>query len=287
MTQPASSSPTALDGIIDVGARQVVISPEQVALHLPIAGPTTRMLAYGVDCVMIFIIEVLLVVLLLATTPLVEKVWGPWQDFLGRLDPSDPNTLRGGVVLIMFAVFFVVQFAVEWSYFVVSELLTGGRSIGKVAVGLRVVGDGGLPLTPSASLVRNLLRMVDMLPGSYVVGLVAIVVSPQGKRLGDLAAGTIVVRLDKPPPAPALTLGRTESVGRFRFDRAQIRLVGPNERALLRQALRRVESLPPDRADAILETAVSALRVRIDYGPVETAERRAFLEALLRATERE
>jgi hypothetical protein len=117
--------------------------------------------------------------------------------------------------------------------------------------------------------VRNLLRAVDVLPGSYVVGLVAIVASPKGQRLGDLAAGTIVVRLDRGAP---LDLPIDEPVGgdeTFRFNRAQIAALGPLERQLLRQTLRRVEGLDdPDVSSAAPERSTEVLRGRIGYEPV-------------------
>ena len=71
----------------------------------------------------------------------------------------------------------------------------------------------------------------------------------------------------------------------FRFDHAHVAALGTTERALIRQTLRRVETVPPERAALLLEMAVEALRQRIGYGPVAAAERRAFLSALLAAGE--
>jgi hypothetical protein len=117
-----------------------------------------------------------------------------------------------------------------------------------------------------------------------VVGLIAMVISKEGKRLGDLAAGTIVIRLDRPEPAPPLLEDESELLSVFRFNRAQIDRIGVTERALLRQTLRRLETLPPETASVMLDKAVEALRVRIGYEPVEAGQRKAFLQALLRAT---
>ena len=85
------------------------------------------------------------------------------------------------------------------------ELLPGAATPGKRAMGLRVVMDSGLPVTPAASLVRNLLRSADFLPVGYALGLLMLLVRPDFKRLGDLAAGTLVVHgtsanLDGPLP---------------------------------------------------------------------------------------
>ena len=133
------------------------------------------------------------------------------------------------------------------------------------------------------SLVRNLLRIVDVLPWYYTVGLVSVVLSRDGKRLGDFAAGTIVVRLDRPEPAPPLADAPPEASAGFRFERSQIMRLGPNELALLRQTLRRLAALPPERAAEVLERAAAVLSARIGYGPVAAEEREAFLRALLHA----
>jgi uncharacterized RDD family membrane protein YckC len=269
--------------------RQVVYSPEQVALHLPVTGPTTRMLAYGIDCLAILALEALIVTILLLSTPLLERGAGMLQELLLEIDPAQPLALEQGsrAVILILTVFLLLQFTGELAYFVGCEVISNGRSIGKAVVGLRVVRDGGLPITVEASLVRNLLRIVDMLPGTYVVGLTSIVVSSQGKRLGDIAAGTIVVRLDRPLPAAEITADAAISAAAYRFEHAQIARLGPNERALLRQTLRRVATLEPARAEAVLDAAVAALRQRIDYGPVARDERTAFLRALLQASQRQ
>ena len=89
------------------------------------------------------------------------------------------------------------------------EVLAGGRTPGKRWNGLRVVRTGGQPVGFVSSTIRNLLRVVDLLPGFYLVGIVSILVTKRNQRVGDLAAGTIVARaprrrrarFEAPPPA--------------------------------------------------------------------------------------
>lgn len=90
-------------------------------------------------------------------------------------------------------VFLVVYFALEWLYPVLFELLPAGATPGKRAMGLKVVMDSGLPVTPAASLVRNLLRVADFMPVFYAFGVACMALRADFKRLGDLAAGTLVV----------------------------------------------------------------------------------------------
>lgn len=90
-------------------------------------------------------------------------------------------------------VFSIVAFLIEWFYPVLFEVLHQGRTPGKQSMGLQVLNDDGTPVTWTTSLLRNLLRFVDFMPAFYGVGLVTCCISGQFKRLGDLAAGTVVV----------------------------------------------------------------------------------------------
>ncbi len=199
------------------------------------------------------------------------------------VDPSSPQELlESGAILYLLAFFVLLQLTIEWGYFLFFELTTGGRSPGKALLGLRVLRDGGEPIDLRASLLRNLLRLVDALPANYLVGLTAMVLSSEGKRLGDLAAGTVVVRLDRPPAARRLE-GEPGPAVRFRFERGQIARLGRQERTLLRQTLRRLGDLEPPAAADALARAADVLARRIGHPPVPEAERLDFLRALLRA----
>jgi uncharacterized RDD family membrane protein YckC len=260
------------------GLRQVVHSAEQVALHLPLAGPTSRMAAYALDAILLWSGLMALVLLLLLLTPMAERV----MTALARLFGDADGPALGTAFFAALAVAIVVLAFSEIMYFVFWETTTGGRSPGKAVVGLRVVRDGGAPLTLSASLIRNLLRVVDWLPLNYLAGFLAMLVSPEAKRFGDLAAGTVVIRVEHPGAvAPLAVAGGGETSG-FRLDRAQLQRLGPTERALLRQTLRRLEDLPAEREAEVLARAVEVLRARLQYGDeVPPAEHRAFLRALL------
>lgn len=147
-------------------------TPEGVDLALRVAGPAPRAIAYLLDLVIRF--ALLLVVLPLAA-------------FSGF-----------GTGLILLAVF-----GLEWLYPVVFEVRRGATP-GKRAMGLMVVHDDGTPVRLPASLIRNLLRAVDFLPMLYGVGLVSMLVDRDFRRLGDLAAGTLVVYADPPPAKPSI-----------------------------------------------------------------------------------
>ena len=100
----------------------------------------------------------------------------------------------------------ILLFIISWWYMVLFEVLNQGRSPGKQIMGLRVVQDDGRPIGWSASLIRNLLRFVDMLPFAYAFGAISCLQHPTFKRLGDLAAGTLVVYREQPVKRPTLPL---------------------------------------------------------------------------------
>jgi len=123
--------------------------------------------------------------------------------------------IRGLALLAMFVVLgllgqfgmglaTILLFLLTWWYMVLFEVLNQGRSPGKQLLGLRVVHDDGTPVGWAASLTRNLLRFVDILPFAYTLGILSCLNHPAFKRLGDIAAGTLVVYRDTPPAHPSL-----------------------------------------------------------------------------------
>jgi uncharacterized RDD family membrane protein YckC len=128
----------------------------------------------------------------------------------------------------------ILLFLVSWWYMVLFEVLNQGRSPGKYLMGLRVVQDDGTPIGWSASLTRNLLRFVDMLPFGYFLGAISCLQHPTFKRLGDLAAGTLVIyreqaikRPELPPAVPrtapfALSLNEQRAILGFAERQGQL-----------------------------------------------------------------
>jgi uncharacterized RDD family membrane protein YckC len=102
------------------------------------------------------------------------------------------------------AFFLILLFACEWLYPIVFELTRSGATPGKRAFGLKVVMDNGLPVTPAAAVTRNLLRVADFLPFCYGFAVFSMLVRRDCKRLGDLAASTLVVYQPRVAPRPAL-----------------------------------------------------------------------------------
>ncbi len=162
--------------------RLTLDTPEGVQLELTLAGVGSRFTAALVD-------HLIQGVILLAL--------GLGLGYGVGVDPG-----AGGFAA---AIFFVCVFLVFTGYDVSFEVLNSGRTPGKRLNGLRVVRENGAPVTFATSAVRNVLRLVDILPGWYLVGIGSILVTRRNQRLGDLAAGTLVVR-DRRALSPELRI---------------------------------------------------------------------------------
>jgi len=153
--------------------------------------------------------------------------------------------LLGGVGMAFWLVFL---FALEWFYPIAFELGRSGATPGKKTFGLKVVMDNGLPVTPAASFARNLLRVADFLPFGYGIAIVSLLLRKDCKRLGDLAAATLVVH--EPHPAPRITLDKVEPV-------APVRSIPPRDQAALVALAARAPTLTGERLNELAALAAS------------------------------
>jgi uncharacterized RDD family membrane protein YckC len=152
----------------------LIATPEGCTFGLLLAGPLTRFLAWFIDlccCAAAFIV----LAIVIAFSPLMFA----------------PGLAAAIIMLAIFALWFGYGVIMEWFW--------RGRTIGKMCLGLRVMDEHGLPLSFSQVLVRNLLRFVDALPGLYMVAGITCVLTRRLQRLGDLAAGTVVVKTRQAP----------------------------------------------------------------------------------------
>jgi uncharacterized RDD family membrane protein YckC len=150
-------------------------TPEQIALEFAIAGAGSRFLAIAIDTLVQ--LGVLLVLLFVAV--------------LGSAAGVASGTPLGKWIM---AALIVSGFLLYYGYYAVFETVWSGQTPGKRAVGLRVITLTGQPITPYDAILRNLLRIVDQLPGIYAVGVLSIFFTEKSQRIGDLVAGTVVVQ---------------------------------------------------------------------------------------------
>ncbi|MGH8616255.1 MAG: RDD family protein [Burkholderiales bacterium] len=194
-----------------------VATPEGIELELRLAGPAARAVAWLVDLLV-------RVALYLSATVVLAPLAG----------------MGSGLALIL-------VFALEWLYPAVFEAVWNGQTPGKRVMKIAVLRNDGTPIGWHEALVRNLLRAIDFLPFCYGIGLTAMLINRDFKRLGDLVAGTVVVYRDHerlqamipvaPPQAPRVPLALAEQ-------RAVLAFAG------------RVPVLTPERAAELAEIPV-------------------------------
>lgn len=244
-----------------------ILTPEGVELELDLAGAGSRMAAGLIDVALQGTVLLALGVLTLASQTV-------------------------GVAL-----FTVAAFGVIFVYPLFFESLMSGRTPGKRLTGLRVIRIGGRPVGFVASAIRNVVRLADWLPVGYGVGIVAIIASPRDQRLGDLAAGTVVIRerrraragdqasiaRDGGPGAGAVA--RAPSANRPSSSGWDVGAITPREVATVRRFIVRRGELSREARLQLAEELFARLRPRVAGAPDDLAPE-AFLEALLEAKDR-
>jgi uncharacterized RDD family membrane protein YckC len=161
---------------MDLNSDQLSIdTPELVEIEMPLAGIGSRFIALMIDYLIWgagFIVLFVLALLLLPAVGAFSRISGQWA-----------------VAIVIFLVFLL-----NWGYFTLFEAFWNGRTPGKRIARIRVIQRSGRAIGLFESMARNLVRYVDQFPSFYAVGVIAMFVTRQHQRLGDLAAGTLVVR---------------------------------------------------------------------------------------------
>jgi len=165
-----------------VGDQLNIETPELVSIELPLAGVGSRFIAILIDYLIWGAAFVLLAVIAAIIIPALH--------FFGGVSA---NWAAG--------IFFLIVFLLQWGYFALFEAFDHGRTPGKIVAKIRVIHQSGRGINFVEALARNLVRFVDYLPGFYAVGVIAIFISKRNQRLGDMVAGSLVVR-DREVDAP-------------------------------------------------------------------------------------
>jgi uncharacterized RDD family membrane protein YckC len=197
-----------------------ITTPENVRFEFELAGVASRATAWVID----------LVVMGAALTASLVVV-------------AALGVVFGGLAA---AVYFVIAFVVQWGYGALTEWAWAGQTVGKRVVGIRVLQAAGTRITLIQAVVRNLVRVVDFLPAMYFSGGACALLDKSGRRLGDLAADTVVVR-QRRSPRPSAVVAPTERYNSFIHDPAVIhaskRVTAPERDAMIGLSLRR-DNLP-------------------------------------------
>jgi uncharacterized RDD family membrane protein YckC len=230
--------------IVERSNRLVIRTPEGIVFSLLLAGPLSRFLAWGVDvgCVAVAVIGI--------------------GALLTGLQWISLDLIRAVAVLAYFLVSIGYGIALEWSW--------RGQTVGKRLLRLRVVDAEGLRLQFSQIVIRNLLRFIDMLPAFYFVGGLACLASRRAQRLGDIAAGTIVIYTPKAaePELDQVFAGKFNSLRGWPHLAARLRQrASPLEASLALQALLRRDEFEPAARLELFDEIAAHFRRLVEFPP--------------------
>jgi len=225
-------------------------TPEHIALEFPLASAGSRFLAIAIDTLIQGGALLLLWLLAALTTTAFARSGAAW----------------------VVAILLLAGFVLYYGYFAVFEGLWSGQTPGKRAIGLRVITTSGRPITFYDSLLRNLLRIVDQVPGFYAVGLVSVFLTDRNQRLGDLAADTVVVA--EQPIAQEHVPRRTRP-GAVRRGAARL---SAEELAVVETFLHRREDVPYDIRKQTAAAIAAHVRTQLNVPAGDPASDEALLE---------
>lgn len=243
--------------------RYDILTPEAVNITYRVAGIGTRFLAALIDAA-ILIISVLVIIAGAAAV-----------STLGSFGST------AGLILASSLFFFLL-----WGYFLVFETLWSGQTPGKRALKIRVIKTSGYPIGFVDAVIRNLVRVVDFLPSLYGVGVLTMFISSQSRRLGDYAAGTIVVwerdatgmpNVAAEPTSDPLQHGLVTPLGAIHEEELgwNLRAVTSEDLAIVHEHLERAPQLNPAVRESIGDNIATHIASRIGAEP--SGQPQAFL----------
>jgi uncharacterized RDD family membrane protein YckC len=244
-------------------------TPEQIELSLELAGAGSRFVAQVIDWLIKFLFLVVLACL--------GAVFGALL----------------GVTELSFAALFLVVilgFFIALAYDVYYETAWNGQTPGKWVARIRVIREGGAPIDFRSACIRNVLNVADLLPAFYLLGGILVLLTPRKQRLGDLAAGTVVIR-ERVQEAPADVPEeiRRLASAEFTFTPAHLSACSPADRGILRSFFVRYHQMHPeprrDLAHRLAEIFLTKTAYQPPYPLRENSQAEAFLASLYRDLE--
>jgi uncharacterized RDD family membrane protein YckC len=252
-------------------------TPELVAIEMPLAGIGSRFIALLVDYLIWFagaFVLGLLFIIVVTSVGTFSRISAQW--------------------VAVVAIFLI--FLVNWGYFTLFEAFWNGRTPGKRVARIRVIQRSGRAIGLFESMARNLVRYVDQFPGFYAVGVIAMFVTKQHQRLGDLAAGTLVVRDREEeaapwgdsgartftaqifaPPAPA-----PDPQAAFNLPATGIARLGPADLEVLEGFFSRRLDMSIETRQALAQRIAAAIQAKSGLDLPEGVSVETFLEATAR-----
>ncbi len=232
-------------------------TPEQTTLEYPLAGIGSRFLALALDT----LIELAAFLVLFLLGVLWVRIGGSfWR----------PATVWGEAIAVLIA------FSIYYGYFAVFESIWNGQTPGKRWMGLRVIQDSGRPLNPFQAIARNMVRLVDQIPGFYCIGVASALLNRRNKRLGDFVSGTVVVHeRSLGAMAPDWLPAQVHTATIY-----QVRPLTETEIQLIETFLHRRESLDLDLRTRMARSVAERIAQKLEVAPAQRPGDEPFLETV-------
>jgi uncharacterized RDD family membrane protein YckC len=237
-------------------------TPEQVHLEFMLAGVGSRFMATFADTVIQLVLYLVLFII--------------DETALGGAMFSHLNTYQ----LWVEACLIILYFCIYWGYYAAFEALWSGQTPGKRWAGIRVIKDSGRPINAFEAMARNLVRIIDAVPGIYAVGIITMLLNAKNRRLGDFVAGTLVVHDKKAEESNLFfnTPDKKDTVGLY-----QAAKLGVQEVELIETFLARRLDIPPEVRQQNAVRIASLIGSKLGIDPQSRpADNEDFLELVVR-----
>lgn len=248
-------------------------TPEQVGFQYVLAGLGTRSTAFILDTVfrVLFILFVFVLMMFLAK-------WLPELDPTGLM-ASIPKTWLLAIAVLAYGV-------VDLGYFLIFEALWSGQTPGKRMQKLRVIRVNGDPIGWLESSIRNILRAIDMVAGFYPLGLFVMFLSSRSQRIGDYAAGTLVI-VERKRNLP-MDRARLRSTAKLNLPDLELHIsaLEPKQYQVIRTFLQRREAMEESHRRELARLLARRLMKRWGISPTADLSDESFLEEIVGVYER-
>jgi uncharacterized RDD family membrane protein YckC len=262
-----SMNPTNPSSPAGLGGRWMdqlnIETPEQTTLEYPLAGIGSRFLALALDTLIEFGAFLVLFLFGLVWVRVSRMAWSPAT-----------NWGKAAMVLIGFSIFY--------GYFAVFESVWNGQTPGKRWMNLRVIQDSGRPLNVFQAIARNMLRLVDQIPGFYCFGVASALLNRRNKRLGDFVAGTVVVHERSLGAVTPDWLPTSESAS----SAYRVADLSETELQLMQTFFRRRGELGPELRARMGHSVADCIARKLGAAPADRPPDEQFLEAVFQDIQR-
>ncbi len=238
--------------------RKITIrTPEQVEIEFKLAGVGSRFIGIAIDTLIQFVLLLIVWLSVFIAQPSLTS-----KNFL--------DFIKSGFAALLI----VLTFLITFGYFIFFETIWSGQTPGKKFAKIKVLKDNGEPVSFIDVLIRNIFRLVDFLPFYYMIGIISILVSGKAKRIGDIAAKTVVILLKEESAHPLFLDVNVEGA-----NSVDVSLLGEEEYNLARNFLLRRKNIKGEHRGRIAKKVAKVLYKKLGMDSIEMGEEE-FIEAV-------